>query len=101
MGLEPLEGPHARGILRRFAVVGKLLRVSVLGRNAEVVAEVQQLDGYDSARLAFPDSHGIGCGEQLADAFRAGYFYNPGTGRDQNAAFGEMHTSPELKAGVV
>jgi hypothetical protein len=27
----------------------------------------------------------------LADAFRAGYFHNPGAGRDQNAAIGEMH----------
>jgi hypothetical protein len=35
----------------------------------------------------------------LADALRAGYFHNPGTGRDQNAAFGEMHTFPELRAG--
>jgi hypothetical protein len=37
----------------------------------------------------------------LADALRAGDFHNPGTGRDQNAAFGEIHTLPELRAGVV
>ena len=88
-------------ILRRFVVVRKLLRIRVSGSNAEVVAEVQQLNGDNGARLALPESHGIGRGEQLADALWAGDFYNPGTGRDQNAAFGEMHTFPERWAGVV
>jgi hypothetical protein len=32
----------------------------------------------------------------LADAFWAGDFHNSGAGRDQNTAFGEMHTFPEL-----
>jgi hypothetical protein len=37
----------------------------------------------------------------LADALPAGYFDDSGTGRDQNAAFGEMHTFPELRAGTL
>ena len=101
MGLEPLEGPDARGIFRRFVTMGELPRIAVACVQARIIAVFEQLNGYDGARLAFPDSHGIGRGEQLADAFRAGYFHNPGTGRDQNASFGEMHTFPELGAGVV
>jgi hypothetical protein len=36
----------------------------------------------------------------LEDALRAGYFDDPGAGRDQNTAFGEMHTFPELTKSV-
>jgi hypothetical protein len=32
----------------------------------------------------------------LTDALRTGDFDNPGAGRDQNTAFGEMHTFPML-----
>jgi hypothetical protein len=37
----------------------------------------------------------------LPDTLRAGDFDNPGAGRDQNTAVGEMHTFPEDGAGVV
>jgi hypothetical protein len=96
-----LEGPDARGIFRRFVTMRELLRIAIAGVEPRIIAVFEQLDGYDGARLAFPDSHGVLRGEQLADAFWAGYFHNPGTGRDQNTAFGEMHTFPELRAGVV
>jgi hypothetical protein len=93
---------HTRGGFAGVSLLCEsLCGFAVPGRKTEAVAEVQQLNGYDGARLALPDSHGIGRGEQLADAFRAGDFHNPGTGRDQNAVFGEMHTFTELRAGVV
>jgi hypothetical protein len=53
--------------------------------------------GRRKAIASCSSSSAFGRGEQLADAFRAGYFDDPGTGRDQNAAFGEMHTFPELR----
>jgi hypothetical protein len=79
----------------------ELLRIAVACVEARIIAVFEQLDRYDGTCFALADSHGIGRGEQLADAFRAGYFHNPRTGRDQNAAFGEMHTFPDLRAGVV
>jgi hypothetical protein len=50
---------------------------------ARIIAVFEQLDRYDGTCFALAGG-GIGRGEQLADAFRAGYFDDSGTGRDQN-----------------
>jgi hypothetical protein len=76
-------------------------RIAVACVQPRIIAPLEQLNGYDGAGLALPHSYGIVRCEQLADALRAGDFDNPGAGRDQNAAVREMHTFPEVGAGVV
>jgi hypothetical protein len=39
----------------------KLLRIAIACVQARIIAVFEQLNGYDGARLALPDSHGIGC----------------------------------------
>ena len=47
MGLEPLEGPDARGIFRRFAVVEKPLRIAAARVLARIIAVGLEHDGDD------------------------------------------------------